>query len=270
MKLTRFRPDRKIHTKEVLNVPQERVKPFDFEQEFEPLKVALDVVLEKWAEWPNPPQELWTTLGYLHAFFPEQKDKDRYLDYAKVYQVFVQKGRESTAGMLMVFHLMQLFPDKRKQLLEQIGSDPNEMPFKVSSGELFLINELLVLSAAQPERLHEYQARARQELTSVKRWIEESFTFENQLRITLQLAANFLILCPEYKIEMQNLFEPHVRKVLDTKKFSEYTHWLQTLCNLEIVYGSDEFSLDHQGNLVRHPSRSRLDASRPLPDRLTA
>lgn len=270
MKLPRFRPDRRVRTKEILDLPKGEVKPFDLKKEFTALKSGLENLMETWAEWPHPPEEFWKSLGYLKLFFSEQEDVSRYLQYTKVHQTLIEKGKSNGSGLLLVFHLMQLFPDERKDILKRAGVEPAESPEKVYSGELILINHLLILASAQPDQLPKYHDRAAQELGAVKKWIQESLTFPNQEPNALELAANFLILCPEYKAEMQELFQSRVRKIVDTLQFSEYPTWLEMLAKLEIIYGSDEFHFGQKGNVIKEPKKARFRTPTVLPERLTA
>lgn len=270
MRLPRPKVERKIQTREVLGMESKAAKPFDLDREFDLFKASLQIDLENWKAWPTAPQEYWASLGEVRVFFPDWRDLSQDLDYSRVYQEFVRRAKQSTEGTQAVFHLMQLFPDKRQDLLSETGIDPNEMPFKGHKGELFLINELLVLAAAHPERLHSYKARAAEELGAVKEWIKESFEFENQIKITLQLAANFLLLCPEYKVEMQELFQPQLQKALDVRRVIEAGSRFQILCNLEVIYGKDEFVINQQGDLIREAGKTQLGERKALPGRLVA
>lgn len=259
-----------MHTKEILDLPRGEAKPFELEKEFEALKPGLENLIETWAEWPYPPEEFWKSVENLQLFFPEQEDVGIFLDYSKVHQALIEKGREKGWAASLVFQLMQLFPEKRKELLQRLGIHSDQLPTKVFSGELLLVNELLVLAAAQPEHLPQYHARAAQELESVKKWILESLKFQNQERNVLELAANFLILCPEYKAEMQELLQPRLHKIVDSLPVSEYPIWLEMLGKLEIIYGSDKFHFDQRGNVVKEPKKPQLKTPNPLPERLTA
>lgn len=270
MKLARFKPDGKVRSKDFLHDSSDEVKPFELEKQFAALKPGLENLMKMWVEWPFPPVDFWKSLGYLQLFFPEQVDVTGYVEYTKVHHALIEKGKSNRSSVLLVFHLMQLFPDKRKELLKSIGASPDKVPEKVFSGELILINELLILASAQPDQLPKYHDRAAQELEAVKNWIQESLTFAHQEGNALELAANFLILCPEYKTEMQQLFQSRLRKIVDTLKYEEYSPWLEMLGKLEIIYGSDEFHFDQQGNVVKEPKKPPFKATSALPERLTA
>lgn len=258
----------RIPAKEVLGIAKEK-EPISFEKYFELVRTGLKAELDEWMKNPLPNQAYWQALSGIKTFSPDWRDINPELDYSKVYKEFLRDSSQSS-NFSFTFYLMQLFPEQRKIMFNQTGIDPTQMPQKVHMGELILINTLLVLSTAQPERLPEYTERAHQEFEEVKKWITESDQFDNQLGAMLRLAANFLFLCPEYKSEMQALLEPQMSDIeKELKSSKSYSREFQLLCNLEVIFGTDNFVIDGRGNLVRQPGKVKLQGTRPLPDRST-
>lgn len=270
MKLRTPKSESRARTRatEVLDKGLEVVpKPFNLEEEFALLEPGLKEYVDRATQ---SPAALVKIAGKAKVFFPDWKDAPTDLDYSRSSQYMDGRNYQTPDGIMDIFFQIQLFPQQREALLRHSQSNRQEVIHKGSSPELFLIDELLVSAAADPENIDYYYARAKSQLENIKAWIIQSLNNFVDEKKTFQLAANFLWLCPEYKTDMQQLFTPLMPRVLEYLRRGTSVERFDTVCDLEAIFGKDEFVINQQGTLVRHPATAAFMGPKPLPDRLVA
>lgn len=200
------------------------------------------------------PLSVRTTLLY----FPEKRQE------FQRFEALVMKHQKMLTNVRMVDGFVQAYPERRASMRE-VSSSILEDVEKPDIPAPRMLDDVYTAAVLFPERLSELKEKVRPLGEQILGYIAGEQNSLGKLQ-KIWMGVELILLCPEYRSEIQKLFHPVVEQLPEPKSINASV-FLNVVYFLEIIYGTDIAELNEKGEVEF--KANKMESKVPLPERPT-